>query len=134
MTSISLSKLKRNFEANAEGENSSFIFTVCARFVSLYHFKLAYVVLQMAIKEFFKSNSKNGEIGRFNRSLLMESFLLTLRFSHSSIYSLSRGFWQSFVTIGVHKDHIPALARFCKKQLTGFFVCLLFFVKCKHYH
>ena len=25
-------------------------------------------------------------------------------------YSLSPGFWQSFVTIGVHKDHIPALA------------------------
>ena len=50
------------------------------------------------------------------------------------IYSLSPGFWQSFVTIGVHKDHIPALARFCKKQLTGFFVRLLFFVKCKHYH
>ena len=49
-------------------------------------------------------------------------------------YSLSPGFWQSFVTIGVHKDHIPALARFCQKQLTGFFVRLLFFVKCKHYH
>ena len=49
-------------------------------------------------------------------------------------YSLSLGFWQSFVTIGVHKDHIPALARFCKKQLMGFFVRLLFFVKCKHYH
>ena len=49
-------------------------------------------------------------------------------------YSMSPGFWQSFVTIGVHKDHIPALARFCKKQLTGFFVRLLFFVKCKHYH
>ena len=31
-----------------------------------------------------------------------------------------------------HKDHIPALARFCKKQLTGFFVCLLFFLKVKH--
>ena len=53
---------------------------------------------------------------------------------YRSSYSLSPGFWQSFVTIGVHKDHIPALARFCKKQLTGFFVRLLFFVKCKHYH
>ena len=42
-------------------------------------------------------------------------------------YSLSPGFWQSFVTIGVHKDHIPALARFCKKQLTGFFVRLFCF-------
>ena len=50
------------------------------------------------------------------------------------VYSLSPGFWQSFVTIGVHKDHLPALARFCKKQLTSFFVRLLFFVKCNHYH
>ena len=39
-----------------------------------YHFKLAYVVLQMAVKEFFETCSKNGEIGRFNRSLLIESF------------------------------------------------------------
>ena len=53
---------------------------------------------------------------------------------YARVYSLSPGFWQSFVRIGVHKDHIPALARFCKKQLTGFFVRLLFFVKCKHYH
>ena len=52
--------------------------------------------------------------------------------NNRDIYSLSPGFWQSFVTIGVHKDHIPALARFCKKQLTGFFVCLLFFLKVKH--
>ena len=51
-----------------------------------------------------------------------------------TLYRLSPGFWQSFVTIGVHKDHIPALARFCTKQLTGFFFRLLFFVKCKHYH
>ena len=42
------------------------------------------------------------------------------------MYSLSPGFWQSFVTIGVHKDHIPALARFCKKQLTGFFSAYCF--------
>ena len=40
-------------EANAAGENSSFIFTVCVKSVSLYHFKLAYVVLQMAVKEYF---------------------------------------------------------------------------------
>ena len=47
-------------------ENSSFIFTVCVKSVPLYHFKLACVVLQMAVKEFFKR--------RFNWSLLMESF------------------------------------------------------------
>ena len=39
-----------------------------------------------------------------------------LPFCRRDNYSLSPGFWQSFVTIGVHKDHIPALARFCKKQ------------------
>ena len=42
------------------------------------------------------------------------------------------GFWQSFVTIEVCRDCIPALASSCKKQLAGFFVCLLFFLKVKH--
>ena len=32
------------------------------------------VVLQMAVKKFSKLTSKNGEIGRFNQSLLTESF------------------------------------------------------------
>ena len=36
----------------------------------LYHFKLAY---EMS-KNFFEPTSKNGEIGRFNWYLLMESF------------------------------------------------------------
>ena len=40
----------------------------------IYHFKLAYVVLHMAVKNFSKPTSKNGEISRFNRSLLKESF------------------------------------------------------------
>ena len=35
-------------------ENSSFIFTVCVRSVPPYHFKLAFVILQMAVKEFFE--------------------------------------------------------------------------------
>ena len=61
-------------EANAAGENSSFIFTVCVKSVPRYHFKFAYVVLQMPVKEFSKPTSNNGEIGRFNRSLLIESF------------------------------------------------------------
>ena len=41
-------------KANAAGENSSIIFTVCIKFVPLYHFKLAYVVLHMTVKEFFE--------------------------------------------------------------------------------
>ena len=43
-------------EANAVGENSSFISTVCVRSVQRYHFKLAYVVPQMAVKEFFETH------------------------------------------------------------------------------
>ena len=46
-------------------------------------------------------------------------------------YSLSPGFWQSFISIEVCRDCMPALASSCKKQLTGFFVCLLFFLKVK---
>ena len=60
-------------EANAAGENSSFIFTVCVKSVPLYHFKLAHLVLHMAVKEFLKPTFEKGEIGRFIRSLLMES-------------------------------------------------------------
>ena len=51
-----------------------------------------------------------------------------IKLSH---YSLSPGFWQSFISIEVCRDCIPALASSCKKQLTGFFVCLLFFLKVK---
>ena len=46
--------LQKTCEANAAGENSSFIFTVSVKPVPLYHFKLA-----------------NVEIGHFNWSLLM---------------------------------------------------------------
>ena len=45
--------MKRTCEAHPMGENSSFIFTVCVKSVPLYHFKLAYLVLHMAVKEFF---------------------------------------------------------------------------------
>ena len=67
---------RRTCEANAAGENSSFIFTVCFKSVPRCHLKLACEVLQMAAKEFSKptSRSKNGEIGRFNRPLFIESF------------------------------------------------------------
>ena len=47
---------KSTCEAYAVGENSSFIFTVCVKSVPCYHFKLAYVVLQMAVKEFFETH------------------------------------------------------------------------------
>ena len=43
-------------KANQVGENSSFIFTVYVKSVPLYHCKLAYVVLHMAVKEFFKTH------------------------------------------------------------------------------
>ena len=61
-------------EANAAGENSSFIFTVCVKSVRLRHFKLAYVFLHVAVKEFFKPTSKNGEIGRLFALYLQSSF------------------------------------------------------------
>ena len=47
---------QRACEANAAGENSSFTFTVCVKSVPLYHFKLAYVVLHVTIKEFFEAH------------------------------------------------------------------------------
>ena len=37
----------------------------------------------------------------------------------------------SFISIEVCRDCIPALASSCKKQLMGFFVCLLFILKVK---
>ena len=40
------------------------LFLVCVKSVPLYYFKLAYLTLHMAVKEFSKSTSKNGEIGR----------------------------------------------------------------------
>ena len=51
-----------------------------------YHFKFCYVVLHMAVKEFLKLTSKNGEIGHFDWSLLKESFHVTMKF-HSYIPS-----------------------------------------------
>ena len=50
-----LGLLKRTCEANAASENSSFIFTICVRSVPRYHFKLANVVKQMPVKEFFET-------------------------------------------------------------------------------
>ena len=47
---------ERTCETNPLVENSSFIFTVCIKSAPLYHVKLAYVVLHMAVKEFFETN------------------------------------------------------------------------------
>ena len=46
----------RACKANPAGDISSFIFTVCAKPVPLYHFKFAYVVLHIAVKEFFETH------------------------------------------------------------------------------
>ena len=48
--------VERTCEANAAGENSSFVFIACVKSVPFYHFKLAYVVLQMVVKEFFETH------------------------------------------------------------------------------
>ena len=42
----------------------SFLYSV--RSVPHYHFNLAYVILQMTVKEFLKLTSKNGDIDHFN--------------------------------------------------------------------
>ena len=41
---------KRTYQNNQAGENSSFIFTVRVRSVPRYHFKLAHVILQIAVE------------------------------------------------------------------------------------
>ena len=49
-------------------------------------------------------------------------------------YSLSPGFWQSFISMEVCRDCIPALASSCKKQLiNGFLNLLIVFLKSKTY-
>ena len=47
--------MQSDCEANRVGENGSFIFTVCVKSVPLYHFKLAYVAIHMAVKECFEA-------------------------------------------------------------------------------
>ena len=52
---INFSRNKITCEANPAGETSSFIFTVCVKSVTRYHFKLTYVVLYINVKEFFEA-------------------------------------------------------------------------------
>ena len=49
------------------------------------------------------------------------------------VYSLSPGFWQSFISIEVCGDCIPALASSCKKTINGFLCLLIVFIKSKTY-
>ena len=57
--------IKRTCEADAAGENSSFIFTAGVKSVPRYHFQHGYVVLQMAVKEFFETHFYKGRNGPF---------------------------------------------------------------------
>ena len=57
------------------GENSSFIFTVCVRPVPLYHFKLAYVVLHIVVKECFDTHFKEWRNSLF-KSLFTDRVVL----------------------------------------------------------
>ena len=74
---------QRTHEADPAVENSSFIFTVCVKSVPLYHFKLAYVVLHMAVKEFFETCLQNGEIGQLSVS---DYLMATPKNSECGIY------------------------------------------------
>ena len=51
-----ISTFQMTREANPAGENSSFIFIVGVKPVHIHHFKLAYVVLHIAVKEFFQTH------------------------------------------------------------------------------
>ena len=72
---------ERTCEANPAGENSSFIFTVCVKAVSLCHFKHAYDSCLCSSSTYscqrlvLKPISKNGEIPYFK---FFESFLTNL--------------------------------------------------------
>ena len=46
-------------------------------------------------------------------------------------YSPFYGFWQSFISIEVCRDCIPALASSCKKTIYGFLCLLIVFLKSK---
>ena len=48
-------------------------------------------------------------------------------------YSLSPGFWQSFISIEVCRDCIPAPASSCKKTINGFLCLLIVSFKSKTY-
>ena len=72
--SQSRKSVQKTCEVNAAVENSSFIFTAYVKSVPLYHFKLAYVVIHMAVwlsKNFLIPIFKNVEMVHFHRSQLI---------------------------------------------------------------
>ena len=92
---------------------------------------------RLILRRYMAENSKNVNTSQNKTSIFM-IFLEKIANQHREAVlkfqdncSLSPGFWQSFISIEVCRDCIPALASSCKKQLTGFFVCLLFFLKVK---
>ena len=71
--------LQTPIQDNPTGKNSSLIFTAFVKSAPLYHFKLAHVVLHMAVKELFEAHfPKIGEIGRF---ILQGYFLSSFKIS-----------------------------------------------------
>ena len=77
--------LKRTCQVNPAGENSSLLQYVSHMFQFIILGLPMYFYIWLS-KNFSKPTSKSGEIGHFNRSLLIESFWLTLK-SHSFIAS-----------------------------------------------
>ena len=75
-------------------------------YIRIWSFWLTFTVLQWM--------KKNSKISQFSSFLLRSGY---------PIYSLSDGFWQSFVSIEVCRDRKPALAWSCKKTINGF-LCL----------
>ena len=86
----------------------------CQLFESFYRFQFTFMHLEKSI-------------------FLCESTCSALIFHHNLLpLSPFPDIWQSFITIEVCGDRIPAHASSCKKRLTDFFVHLLFFLKVKH--
>ena len=74
----------------------------------------------MAVKELLKPTSKSGEIGRFNRAVLIEPFQLTLKF-HSFIpfgmKSTRRIFLHTLhVLLNINTGHISAVINTIKTK------------------
>ena len=96
---------QRTCEANPVGKNSSLIFTVCVKYVPLYHFKLAYVVLYMAVKEFFKSHF--------------------LKWKNRLLYSLE-------YFLANHENQFQCTTEFVPKSLKHLFFVLIVFITAEH--
>ena len=67
---------QRTCEVNRMGENRSFILTCYMKTVSVYDFKLVWVILHLPVKEFSKLFTNKRKITMF----CSKSFQLTLKF------------------------------------------------------